>query len=96
MNVNWKHRMSVCAYLLNMQGCNEPAEWCLQLAKEHAAALEDMRSVIGTGLCFICKNRFLPSDSERYACKEFGEFREDHNPAICGKFEWRGAQKDEG
>lgn len=61
-----------------------------RLERERDAAIEDMKSVLGTGLCFLCQNRYLPDGAHRYACKELGEFREDHNPTFCGMFEWRG------
>ena len=64
------------------------------MKREHDAAVEDMRNILGTGLCFMCQNRYLPEGAHRYACKEIGEFREDHNPTFCGKFKWRGVPQE--
>ena len=67
-----------------------------QLEAERDAAIHDMHEAQSI-VCLICKNYYQPDPAvKKYGCKEFGEhWLEDGGAIVCGKFEWRGVQKEE-
>lgn len=66
-----------------------------QLEAERDAAIHDMHEAQSI-VCLICKNHYQPDPAvKKYGCKEFGEFYPEDGAIVCGKFEWRGVQKEE-
>lgn len=65
------------------------------LQAERDAAVKDMYEAQSI-VCLICKNHYQPDPAvKKYGCKEFGEFYPEEGAIVCGKFEWRGVQKEE-
>ena len=66
-----------------------------QLIAERDAAVKDMYEAQSI-VCLICKNHYQPDPAvKKYGCKEFGEFYPEEGAIVCGKFEWRGVQKED-
>lgn len=69
-------------------------EYIRQLEAERAAAIHDMHEAQSI-VCLICKNHYQPDPAvKKYGCKEFGEYYPEDGAIVCGKFEWRGVQKE--
>ena len=64
-----------------------------QVKRERDAAVEDMRSILGTGLCHVCKKKHTVLDETgAYICEVFDRSL-NPDPTFCGQFEWRGVQE---
>lgn len=68
----------------------------LFIGAEHLPDRKRPSLVIGSCLCLICKNHKPDPDKKKYICKAFGDYPFEDGPLICGQFEWRGVQKEDG
>lgn len=66
-----------------------------EIKAERDAAVKDMYEAQSI-VCLICKNHYQPDPAvKKYGCKAFGEYYPEDGAIVCGKFEWRGVQKEE-